>query len=127
MPMTLKLKPEIKEEWVAALRSGQYYQGQGQLHSSRFGTHCCLGVLCDIAAKKENSTIEHYRWAHTEMPNPALKELVSATPLTDEEKAHSSSGWEITGELMPLNSTLADLNDEGVSFANIASLIEKQF
>lgn len=43
------MKPEVKAAWVAALRSGEYEQGKGQLrHIDAF---CCLGVLCDIAAK----------------------------------------------------------------------------
>jgi hypothetical protein len=41
------MNPEIKSMWVAALRSGDYQQGQGQLrnHNDYF---CCLGVLCDL-------------------------------------------------------------------------------
>lgn len=49
-----KLHPEIKAQWVAALRSGEYKQGQGGLQSitaDGVATHCCLGVLCDIAVK----------------------------------------------------------------------------
>lgn len=43
------MKPEIKEMWVNALRSGEYTQGLHQLTANnRF---CCLGVLCDIARK----------------------------------------------------------------------------
>ena len=43
-----KMNPEVKEKWVAALRSGEYEQGAGRLrsHDSKF---CCLGVLYDIA------------------------------------------------------------------------------
>jgi hypothetical protein len=45
-----KMNPEIKAKWVAALRSGEYKQGRGQLRSEdRF---CCLGVLCDLHAKE---------------------------------------------------------------------------
>jgi hypothetical protein len=44
------MKPEIKEKWLAALKSGKYVQGQGVLQgkSGNAFTHCCLGVLCDI-------------------------------------------------------------------------------
>ena len=37
---------EIKDKWVAALRSGKYKQGSGQLHNTMNDTYCCLGVLC---------------------------------------------------------------------------------
>lgn len=46
----LKLKPEVKTEWLNALRSGEYEQGTGFL--SKDGKFCCLGVLCDIATKQ---------------------------------------------------------------------------
>ena len=38
---------ELRDKWVAALRSGKYKQGQINLRSSddRF---CCLGVLADV-------------------------------------------------------------------------------
>ena len=41
---------ENAKAWVAALRSGEYEQGQHVLHSesNRF---CCLGVACDLAVK----------------------------------------------------------------------------
>lgn len=44
------MREEIKAEWVAALRSGEYKQGQGVLRS-RNDEFCCLGVLCDLAVK----------------------------------------------------------------------------
>lgn len=44
------MKPEIKARWLAALRSGDYIQGHGQLREGN--TFCCLGVLCDLYAKE---------------------------------------------------------------------------
>lgn len=38
---------KLREDWVTALRSGKYQQGQGKLKD---GTdYCCLGVLCDVS------------------------------------------------------------------------------
>ena len=48
-----KMNPEIKAKWVAALRSGEYKQGRGQLRSEDL--FCCLGVLCDLHAKETGS------------------------------------------------------------------------
>lgn len=46
------MKEEIKQRWLAALRSGEYCQGEGklkQLNTSLTGElFCCLGVLCDL-------------------------------------------------------------------------------
>lgn len=36
--------------WLAALRSGEYKQGKNKLRTD--GDFCCLGVLCDVAAKR---------------------------------------------------------------------------
>jgi hypothetical protein len=45
----LEMNPEIRARWVAALRSGEYRQGDGHL---RMGDRlCCLGVLCELAVE----------------------------------------------------------------------------
>jgi len=48
------MKPEIKEKWLAALRSGDYKQGRGALKRILNGevVYCCLGVLSDLYAKE---------------------------------------------------------------------------
>lgn len=49
--MSIKeMNKEIAQEWIAALESGEYKQGKHQLNGP--GGFCCLGVLCDIHAKK---------------------------------------------------------------------------
>lgn len=40
------MNQDVKERWVAALRSGKYKQGNGMLRID--GAFCCLGVLCDV-------------------------------------------------------------------------------
>jgi hypothetical protein len=57
-----KLKPSVKKKWVAALRSGDYRQGQGTLAArdrwsfrGKGDKFCCLGVLCDIAPDRLGS------------------------------------------------------------------------
>lgn len=40
---------ELKTKWIAALRSGKYRQGTGQLFKNSTDEHCCLGVLCRAA------------------------------------------------------------------------------
>jgi hypothetical protein len=48
------MDPDLKSEWVARLRSGQYPQTQ-QLLQRREGegwSYCCLGVLCELAYQK---------------------------------------------------------------------------
>lgn len=40
------MKPDIKEDWIEALRSGEYDQTTGTLE--RKGANCCLGVIADV-------------------------------------------------------------------------------
>lgn len=40
------MKADIKKQWIEALRSGKYTQGQEYLF--RDGKHCCLGVLGEV-------------------------------------------------------------------------------
>lgn len=47
------MKPELKRKWVAALRSGKYKQGTGELFYR--DEYCCLGVLCEVATGKPPS------------------------------------------------------------------------
>lgn len=41
----------IKKQWVKALKSGKYKQGEGQLRDEH-NRFCCLGVLCNLYAKE---------------------------------------------------------------------------
>lgn len=54
------MKPEIKDEWVAALRSGCYLQCGGVLKmpTAHGCFHCALGVLMELAI--EHGVIEDY-------------------------------------------------------------------
>jgi len=40
------MQPDLKAEWVAALRSGKYRQAHQALRDG--DCYCCLGVLCDV-------------------------------------------------------------------------------
>lgn len=125
------MNQEIKAEWVAALRSGNYAQGTSRLHAEEDGqdTFCCLGVLCDIAAQRGvvGSTrfkacgcgsyecgLNYYEYdSETGYLPPSVQEwagLESANPAV----LHFDGTTE-----------LSDLNDrEGLNFKQIADLIE---
>lgn len=48
------MKRSIRSRWIRALRSGKYKQGEGNLlkmNADGTGNYCCLGVLCELAAK----------------------------------------------------------------------------
>jgi hypothetical protein len=53
--VSVKLKPEVKEKWVTALRSGNYQQGTGLLHyvnADKKDCFCVWGVLCELAVEE---------------------------------------------------------------------------
>jgi hypothetical protein len=50
-----KLPKKFKEKWIAALRSGEYKQGDGMLYDSASNSYCCLGVAGVILGIPESS------------------------------------------------------------------------
>lgn len=121
---------DIAAKWVEALRSGKYQQGTEYLLAvdedgvQRF---CCLGVLCDI--------IPSVSWFN---PNDAsqvkavFRDSYSAEDLpftlTTYVGLRSDAGVIDSGceglRHYRGEPTLAALNDNGVTFAQIADLIE---
>jgi hypothetical protein len=132
------MNANIAEEWVAALRSGDYQQGQEALKLvSADGSisYCCLGVLCDIFHKKYGEG----KWQ--EVPVDDCCTLIGGDPETFVTSGceYASSAW---GSLPPLvqkwagiadncgllpdGKYLSELNDQGgKSFNEIADIIEQ--
>lgn len=91
--------------WVAALRSGDYEQGTGQLYDGL--GYCCLGVGCHVADKMGANL---QRWEENGMLNADGKNWLGLqTSFGDFD-----------------NDNLADLNDNGSTFAEIADIIESE-
>ena len=115
------MNPEIKTKWLDALRSGKYTQGRGRLKSVSPGgatAHCCLGVLCEIAAA-EGITIEtdHGTFDNEDSYLPASVQQwagVDRGPMVKND----------SGDVGFREVMLDRLNDSGVGFDRIADLIE---
>jgi hypothetical protein len=103
------MNQEIKQEWVTGLRSGQYTQTKGTLKNE--DGYCCLGVLCDIVKDRMKLT-----W--TDIKNLNNHYLPSEIVQFCELEDHNPS-------IVAEENTLAVLNDEGMSFLEIAELIEE--
>ena len=104
------MKKEIKKKWLTALRSGKYKQTNGALKDKQ--GFCCLGVLCDvhrIENKKRWAKDFHYYGEALILPT----EIINWAGL-------KSNSPDVSG------SSLAELNDYGETFEEIADLIEKQ-
>jgi len=114
----LKLKPEVKAQWLAALRSGDYEQGHGIMRTldNKF---CCLGVLCDVLAPEE--------WHGTSMlgqyhGNDSLifpSNIVTATAFDVDTNSAGDRAL-----ALGLYRDLSERNDNGDSFDAIAEYIE---
>lgn len=57
MKVITRSRDEVFDLWLNALRSGQYQQGFGRLKEGN--NFCCLGVVCDLAAKDGG---KHWRY-----------------------------------------------------------------
>ena len=117
----MSMKPEIKKDWVAALRDGSYEQGKGQLRNSE-NKFCCLGVLCDLAEQAGVVTAEYdkddgYYYGGN---NGYLPEVVREWAGLDRDDP------EVQYEDEYDHRSLSALNDEGSTFFEIADLVEAQ-
>jgi hypothetical protein len=123
-----KMNPEIKADWVKALRSEQYKQGVGALRTNVDGERrfCCLGVLADRAVLAGVVDWKPYQSA----PEAAIEGEWQILP----EAVRVWAGLEdwnpdvairVPDGACPTNS-LAELNDSGMTFAEIAELIEER-
>lgn len=110
------MNPEIKAKWVAALRSGKYQQGSHQLKNDDLGTHCCLGVLCELHAeetKDEWSVDEEYKDPRYNGKTDVLPAVVMEWAGLEENNPYLN------------DQTAAYKNDRGVPFETLATLIEE--
>lgn len=130
------MKLSVKEQWLTALRSGNYAQGEAALNQG--GKFCCLGVLCDIAVKNnvvpdDYVTTEHIdKWDEDgnmiSVPRVSYFDADMFLPHRVAEWAGLGIDPEVDvpngGQLERVN--LATLNDGGKTFAELADLIEDQ-
>ncbi len=110
---------KVAQAWVAALRSGEYKQTKGNLKNNN--KFCCLGVMCDLQGREwhvdewmDGMRIKTYHVngksrdgsteRFNEFPPPAAMETVGLT--------RDQAG------------ILADMNDSGATFKQIAKEIE---
>lgn len=132
---------QIKAEWVAALRSGEYKQGIHLLKQD--DKFCCLGVLCDLHRKAhqeggeddivnrwfptrnpemDNAPCFSYRYGNTTSLPGAVVDwcgLHSCDPPV--QRIASFEDQDVT-----LDGTLSLFNDQGLTFNQIADIIEQQ-
>ena len=129
-----KYTPEQQAEnrriWVEALRSGKYKQATRKLRDDT--SFCCLGVACDIfdpkgwmREKVPAAEGDYGMWlfrlerARTLLPRD-VREMFG---LRDSVGGHAIILED--GEVSDDALTLADMNDQGLTFEEIADVIEE--
>jgi hypothetical protein len=142
-----KLDPDFKKKWVEELRSGKWKQGEGGLHKQRGDDElfCCLGVCLALALPSEGEI-----WAYDGRIMPPVEKLpFQEQPSCSDFEIHDRDEWaprvptriakgvlgaervkRITKRTrttklgLPSSLTLTFLNDNGVTFTEIADIIE---
>lgn len=102
----------IKAKWIEALRSGKYVQGRTMLRTTD-DKFCCLGVLGDVCASD--------KWALHKFGDEGLDywSFERDDALLPDDFADDR------GVPYKTQEQLAEMNDQGKSFIEIADFIEK--
>ena len=114
------MNPIIKDMWVKALKSGEFKQGTEFLE--RDGKYCALGILSLLSLVEGQCT---YNQVDGLGRFDNKRYTLSYNTLTwagmDLENFKAEVIYE--GEL----TSIADLNDRGLSFQKLAQIIERKF
>lgn len=140
-----KLVPEVKVAWVTALRSKQYLQGFGRLHTPDYETDdndsvpngdCCLGVLGCVLLAQFPQFLGDLGWEYD--PDEGCFFYIGPERDYEEESTNTEIPIDIA-DVIGLNrgegvdphdpsTNLVNLNDkERWSFDQIADLIEQWY
>jgi hypothetical protein len=137
-----RLKPEVKNLWVEALRSGKYQQGQGALvvvetvtddetgqtteHSRRY---CCLGVLTQLAVDNNVPGVRQDEDGYFQMEIETDEGHIEWVGSVDEDLPRQVCDWAGISRSNPrfANGTSAiEMNDGlGATFEDIAAAVER--
>jgi hypothetical protein len=120
----IRMPQALKTRWLEDLRSGKYEQGEGQLISQDDGEppkYCCLGVLCLSAGDPDELLAEdgHPRSVPT-------RAFAARHGIESDAKASNENNLNMNVVHDEDDvSSVTHLNDSGMSFIDIAALLEK--
>ncbi len=103
---------EFQSKWLEALESGEYKQGAGALFNNDL--YCCLGVACAVLGMTRES-------------NGKFTDAGGFAPINVQEAMRIDGGIGRINKSTPLGeqkaTSLAEANDQGVTFSEIAAFI----
>lgn len=116
--MAIKKMSGLTRKWLNALRSGEYKQGKGFLRSAD-GKFCCLGVAVNVMAPSTwLKTIDSY-------DSYSYRKFGQTDLITDEEFNRFIPKYiQNRLDFVVDADMLANLNDMGYTFTEIADIIE---
>ena len=131
------MNKKVAKQWIKALRSGKYKQGQStlkQYNHKKEARHCCLGVLCelynDTMKKNHKKTLSEkvinthkyeFEYGYTRFGNTS--DILP--PIVRKWAGMNSRIGEFTNKNTECIESLVDMNDSGKKFTTIAKTIEK--
>lgn len=120
------MRKDIMEKWTAALRSGEYKQGTERLNDKSLGAYCCLGVLCELAPDdvRDQHAAEYARTNDEYLTSIIMKWADIKHPHGGLPKPYKKKTDPWTGTY---SKDLTVLNDSGLSFKQIANIIERNY
>lgn len=108
MEKQYRLPKEFAENWVKALRSGEYTQGTNYLFNKDENTYCCLGVACEVAG------------IDLKLKEKEKLEITYISSIYHDSNVPSDLSFD-----RELQGHLANMNDCGYFFSSIADWIEE--
>lgn len=123
------MEPKAKSEWISALRSGKYKQGNNSLQTEG-GANCCLGVKCvvDGLTFELIESVVNPRSMFI-FPNGSGSNTWLSSEYADSQGMIDGQGtfyYEVTffGTKFWIRESLGNLNDDDFTFDQIADVIE---
>ena len=115
-----EVQRQNRQEWVTALRSGDYKQTSGILRDEN--GYCCLGVACDL--------YDSTKWVKVVIDGGVEYEYMGDNAvLPDEIQLHYGLSYRTgsfrVNERLPSNSLIEE-NDDSTPFSTIADIIESE-
>lgn len=122
------MNKKIKKLWIEALRSKMYRQGMNALRIKNDKdelSHCCLGVLCEIAIKEADSETRVQAEDSLVKEQSFLPDRVVRWALLDAYDPVVEYNYTGINSAEIKRESLAYLNDRAISFDRIATLIDR--
>lgn len=130
------MKQDTKQLWINALRSGNFPQGKNVLAyevPDGITYYCCMGVFCEILPYVERTVpIKERSFSNIAYMATGDEETVTVLPwiVVDKEELDTNNPTlEYAGKdrygYTSRRISLAELNDSGFTFNQIADMIER--